>query len=217
LDAFADRLFCEASCKLPVNEAALFEADVAVDAALLVAFVADPPLAAWVLLAAFPTVPEVLPPLDEVLFDAELPVVPALPPVAAAAVFAVEPVASVPLLLLALFAEASNAAAADLLSLADSAAFVAKELAVALDLVLLLAAETDVLSEELLLALACCALFLLVLKLAVSLLVFALSSVKDLLSVVLWLSDVVRLDAELSDAVTSELLLTLSWLLAPRL
>lgn len=61
----------------------------------------------------------------------------------------------------------------------------AKELLVELDLLLLLEAEADVSSEERLLALACCALFSLVLKLALALLFVALSSVDDLLSVVL--------------------------------
>lgn len=72
------------------------------------------------LLAAFPTVPEVLPPLEALLFDAELPLVPALPPGAAVAEFAVDPKPTVLLSLFALCAEASNIAAADLLSLADS-------------------------------------------------------------------------------------------------
>lgn len=132
LDAFAARLLFEARFKLPVNEAAALEAVVFVAAALLVPLVADPPLAAWVLLAALPTVSDVLPPLDEVLFDAELPFVPALPPVAAAAVFAVEPELDVPLLEFALFAAASNVAAADLSSLAVRAALDAKEFVVAL-------------------------------------------------------------------------------------
>jgi hypothetical protein len=137
------------------------------------------------LLAAFPTVPEVLPPLDALLFDAELPLVPALPPVAAVAVFAVEPKPTVLLSLFALCAEASNVAAADLVSLADSASLAAKELLVELDLLLLLEAEADVSRVERLLAFACCALFSLVLKLALALWFSALSSVNDLLSVVL--------------------------------
>jgi hypothetical protein len=58
-------------------------------------------------------------------------------------------------------------------------------LLVELDLLLLSEAEADVSSEERLLALACCALFSLVLKLALALLFVALSSVDDLLSVVL--------------------------------
>jgi hypothetical protein len=217
LDAFAARLLVEARFKLPDNVAAALEPVVFVAAALLVPLVADPPLAAWVLLAALPTVPEVLPPLEEVLFDAELPVVPALPPVAANAVFAVEPKLDVPLLEFVLFAAASNVAAADLLSLAFRAALDAKEFVVALELLLLLAEEADALSDELLLALACCALFLLVLKLSEELLVFELSSVKDLLSVVLWLREVVRLDEDELDFVISELSVSEYWLFAPRL
>jgi hypothetical protein len=183
LDVFADRLLFEARFKLPTNDAALFEPVVSVADVLLVEFVADPPLAAWVLLAALPTVPDVLPPLEEVLFEAELPVVPALPPGAAAAVFPVEPELRVPLLVSALFAEAFNAAAADLTSLAVSAPLEAKELVVAFDLLLLLAAEADAVSDALLLALACCALLLLVLRLSEVLLFLEVSFVKDLLSV----------------------------------
>lgn len=187
LDEFADSFLSAARFKLAANEAALFEAVVSVVAAFVVAFVADPPLAAWVLLAAFPTVLEVLPPLEDLLFDAELPVVPAFPPGEADAEFAVDPKPSVLLLLFALCAEASNVAAADLLSLADSALLAAKELLVELDLLLLLEAEADVSSVECLLELACCALLSLVLKLALALLVCELSSEADLLSVVLWL------------------------------
>jgi hypothetical protein len=183
-DAFADKLLFEARFKLPDKEAALWDPVVSVAAALLVALVADPPFAAWVLLAALPTVPEVLPPLEDVLFDTELPVVPALPPGAALALFAVEPKAAVPLLVSVLFAEASSFAAAELTSLALSDSLAAKEFFVALESVSLLAAEADTSSDELLLALACCAVWWLVLKLAEELSLFELSSVNDLLSVV---------------------------------
>jgi hypothetical protein len=163
LDALADKLLFEARFKLPDRAAALWEPVVSVAAALLVPLVADPPSAEWVLLAAVPIVPELLPPLDDVLCDVELPLVPALPPGRDVAVFVVEPKLAVPLLVSVLLAEASSFAAAELTSLALSASLDAKEFFVALESVSLLAAEAATFSDELLLALACCALWWLVL------------------------------------------------------
>jgi hypothetical protein len=163
-----------------------------------------------VLLAAVPTVPEVLPPLEEVLFDAELPVVPAFPPESAAAVFAVEPKLAVLLPVFALFAAAANDALAALLLAVVNAAFEEKEFVVELELLLLLASDADAVSDALLPEATCCALFLLVAKLSAEPLVLELSSVNDLLSVVLWFREASRVDEEVFDLVTFELLLTVS-------
>ena len=75
-------------------------------AVLLVWFDADPSLAAEVLLAAEPWLVEELPPLEPTLLNAELPTLPALPPLLATASFAVEPDEAVLFEELALFAAA---------------------------------------------------------------------------------------------------------------
>ena len=80
---------------------------------LPVELLADPPSAACVLFIAEPTVPEVLPPLEELLLDVELPVVPALPPLAAMALLAVVPAAAVSFALAALFSVVLSVPAAD--------------------------------------------------------------------------------------------------------
>ena len=88
-EAFADRLWFEDKFSVPASEPAVLEPVVAVFAELPVAFVELPPLAAFVLFDAAPTVPEVLPPLEALLLDVELPDVPAVPPGAAVAPLAV--------------------------------------------------------------------------------------------------------------------------------
>src|ERR1700760_3592374 len=77
---FAARVLLEEAFRAPLREAASVEEVVLVAEPLPVALNDDPPFAARVLLAAVPTVPELLPPLEEVLFEVELPTVEALPP-----------------------------------------------------------------------------------------------------------------------------------------
>ena len=166
----AVRLLLAAAFRLPLSDAALFAAVVSVLELLPVALYDDPPLAARVLLAALPTVPEVLPPLEEVLSEVELPSVAALPPGAAVAPFAVEPLLVVPLELFASFAAALRVAASDLLEAVVKDAFVANALVVPLVLLAFAAAEADSVADALLLALASCAKLLLLLKLFVELL-----------------------------------------------
>ena len=89
VEVFADRLLFEDRFSVPASEPAVLEPVVAVFAELPVAFVELPPLAAFVLFDAAPTVPEVLPPLEALLLDVELPEVPAVPPGAAVAPLAV--------------------------------------------------------------------------------------------------------------------------------
>ena len=86
---------------------------VAVLAALLVAFVDDELPDALVLLAALPLDDDVLPPLEPLLVNVELPVVAADPPVADVAEFAVEPWLDVLLLVLASVDESLDVSAAD--------------------------------------------------------------------------------------------------------
>jgi hypothetical protein len=168
---FAERLLLEAAFRLASRDAALFEAVVCVAEPLPVALNDDAPLAARVLLAADPTVPEVLPPLEEVLFEVELPSVEALPPGSADAPFAVKPPLAVPLELFASFAAALRVAPSDLLEAAVKDAFVANALVVPLDLLAFAEAEADSVADALLLALAFCAKLLLLSKLFVELFV----------------------------------------------
>ena len=106
-------LLLDARFKVAPNDAALFEALVAVFAVLLVKLVADPLLDECVLFAAESAVDEVLPPLEALLLGLELPVVPAPPPVPDDALLAVVPLAAVSLALSALFSAAFNVRAAD--------------------------------------------------------------------------------------------------------
>jgi hypothetical protein len=165
---------------------------------------------------AVPTVDDVLPLLDALLLDVEPPVLVALPSVPAAAKFRVAPKPDVLLFDFDLSAEASSDAEALLVLLASSAAFVANEFVVPLDLLAVAEADSDSDADRLLLALACCAWSLLLLKLLVELLLLVLLSVNDLSLVVEWSSEVSRLEEKLLVLATSEVLSTVSWLFFPR-
>jgi hypothetical protein len=217
LAALAFKLWLEEWFKLAANVAAALVPLVVVLELLLVPLLAEAPLAAVVVLLAVPTFDEVLPPLEPLLLNVELPIEEELPPVAAVALFAVVPELDVLLFVFALFAEAFNDAAVDLTLLAVSAAFSARALVVELDLLALLAAEADSVAEAVLLALACCMLLLLVAKVFEELLVVEKSLVFDLLLLAEWFSEALMLDEEVSVLVSFELLLTVNSLFAPLL
>jgi hypothetical protein len=115
---FAARLLLEERFALADNAAAALPVFVLVPAVLLVALPATAGPFAVVVLFVEPTVPEVLPPLEEVLLDVVLPADEPVPPFAAAAKFPVESVAEVLLLAVDLFAVMPSVPEAVLLLLA---------------------------------------------------------------------------------------------------
>jgi hypothetical protein len=134
LAALASKLLFEAASALPDNDAELVLDLVDVPEWLPVALPAIAPSDAVALSAAVPTVPESLPPLEEVLFDDEFPFESAVPLEPAAARFAVKPPADVLLLSFALSAEAVIVPEADLDLLAVNEAFSERSFVVSLDL-----------------------------------------------------------------------------------
>jgi hypothetical protein len=217
--ALADKLLLEERFKLAFKAAALLPEFVAVSEALWVELLADPPLAAEVVLLAVPTFEEVAPLLVPLSLNAELPVDEALEgrrPLGVVAAFAVEPEADVSLLAWALLAEAPNVAAAVPALVFVNDPLAAKAFVVPLDLLEFEPSEAASDAVKLLLALACCALSLVWLKLFDEVLLLELSSVNDAVSVVEWFSEVSMLEEELLVLVTSELLSTVSWLFCPR-
>ncbi len=146
---FAARFLLEERLALAVNEAAALPVFVLVPAVLFVELAATAGPFAVVVLAAVPTVPEVLPPLEEVLLDVELPADEPVPPLAAAAKFAVEPVADVELLAVDLFAAASNDPVAELVLAAVKDPVFEKAFVVPLDLLAFSAASFVVPLEKL--------------------------------------------------------------------
>lgn len=216
--AFADKLLFEEAVKLAFKAAALVEELVSVLESLWVALLADPPLAAVVVLPAVPTFEEVLPPLEALLLNVELPVDEAVEPVVGkvAAEFAVEPEADVSLLACALFAVTPSVAPSDLVELFVRDPFAAKAFVVALDLLELEDSEAASDAVRLLLALACCMLLLVLVKLSDEVWFLDSLSVDVLASVVEWFSEVLRLEEKLLLLVVFELLSTVSWLFFPR-
>lgn len=110
---FAARLLFEDRFKLAFKVPELFDADVLLPEAFLVLLDAAAPSCAVVLLAAVPTLDEVLPPLDALLLNVELPTVPAVPFLPARALFDVEPKLAVALSDFALEAVVPRVPAAD--------------------------------------------------------------------------------------------------------
>jgi hypothetical protein len=217
--ALADKLLLEERFKLAFKDAAPLPEFVVVSEALWVELLADPPLAAEVVLPAVPTFEEVAPPLVPLSLDVELPVDEALEgsrPLGVVAAFAVDPEADVSLLAWALLAEAPNVAAAVPALVFVNDPLAAKAFVVALDVLEFEPCEAASDAVKLLLALACCALSLVWLKLFDEVLLLELSSVNDAVSVVEWFSEASMLEEELLVLVTSELLSTVSWLFCPR-
>jgi hypothetical protein len=213
---FAVRLLLEERSRLAVNDLLLDESLAFVFAAFLVAFAATAGPVTLVSLLAVPAAVVVAVPLVAVLLFDEAPLLVALPSVSAAAKFRLEPKPDVLLLECVLAAVASREAEAVFALLASSAAFVAKAFVVALDLLEFAAAEADSVADKLLLALASCIWLLVLSKLLAELLLLMLVSLNDLLSVVEWFSEESRLEEKLLVLVTSEVLLTVSWLFFPR-
>jgi hypothetical protein len=220
--ALADKLLLEERFKLAFKDAAPLPEFVVVSEALWVELLADPPLAAVVVLPAVPTFEEVAPPLVPLLLDVELPVEEPLEGSKVllsgllVAAFAVEPEADVSLLAWALVAEAPNVAAAVLALVFVSDPLAAKAFVVPLDLLEFEPSEAASDAVKLLLALACCALSLVWLKLFDEVLLLELSSVNEALSVVEWFNELLMLEEEVLLFVTFELLSTVSWLFCPR-
>lgn len=133
------------------------------------ALLADAPLDALRLSAAVPEVVDVLPPLEDGLLNAELPTEVEEPPVPAEAVFEVELLLDVSLLLLTWVPEALSFAAADLTLLAVFAALEDEASLAALVLFALLDAEDILVEDALLLALSFSAALLLAVVLYVEL------------------------------------------------
>jgi len=181
---FADRLLLEERSRLADNDLLLVELLVLECAVFLVAFAANAPPETVVSLFALPVVVDVAPPLDALVLDDEAPLFFALPSGPAAAKFRLAPEPDVLLLECDLSADASSDAEAVLALVASSAAFVANEFVVPLDLVAFAEADNDSFADRLLLALACWAWSLLLLKLLVELLLRVLLSVNDLSLVV---------------------------------
>ena len=217
--ALADKLLLEERLTVAFRAAAPLPELVDVSEALWVELLADPPLAAEVVLPAVPTLEEVAPLLVPLSLGVELPVDEALEgrrPLGVVAAFAVEPEADVSLLAWALFAEAPNVAAAVPALVFVSDPLAAKAFVVPLDLLEFEDSEAASDAVKFLLALASCALLLVWLKLFDELLLLVLSSVNEALSVVEWFSEASMLEEELLVLVTSELLSTVSWLFCPR-
>jgi hypothetical protein len=118
VSVFAARLLLEERFALADSEAAALPVFVLVLAVLLVALPATAGPFAVVVLLVVPTVPEVLPPLEEVLFDVVLPADEPVPPFFAAAKLPVKSVADVLLLAVDLFAVTPSVPEAVLLLLA---------------------------------------------------------------------------------------------------
>jgi hypothetical protein len=138
---FAARFLFEDRFALAFNALAPLEELVPVLEAFCVELPEIAPPAAVVLLFAVPTVPAVLPPLAAWLLEVELPLVPAVPFLPAAAKFAVEPEADVLFFALAEFDEAANVPEAAFAELALIALLVPKAFVVPLDLAEFSAAE----------------------------------------------------------------------------
>jgi hypothetical protein len=152
LAALASKLLFEARSALPDNDAELELVFVAVLELLPVALPEIAPSDAVALSVAEPTVPEVLPPLAEVLLDVGLPFESAVPFAPAAARFAVKPLADVLLLPFALSAAAVIVPEADFDLLAVNEAFSERSFVVPLDLVESKDADCEPVTEALVIA-----------------------------------------------------------------
>jgi hypothetical protein len=240
----AARLLLEVAFKAAFNVPALDPVVVFVPEAFEVSLAATAPPAAVVLLAAVPTLEEVLPPLAELLLNDELPAVPAVPFGPAAARLPVVPEDDVELLPFELFAVApsdaprvwlllavtepvlANAFVVPLALLELSAATLvvpldlfevaAKSFVVPLDLLELEEAEDASDAVKLLLAPACCCLVLLELNISEELFVSERSLEYVLALLLVAFNEELTLDVDVSILVTFELLLTVSSLFSPR-
>jgi hypothetical protein len=130
----AARLLAEEAFRLAFNVSALVPVVVFVPEEFAVLLVDEPPLDALWLLAAVPTLDDVLPPLAELLLNDELPIDPALPLEPALTVFAVEPEDDVELVPFELFADAPSVAPSVWLLLAVKEPLFENALVVPLDL-----------------------------------------------------------------------------------
>jgi hypothetical protein len=193
------------------------DAEVAVLEAFVVPSLADAPLDALRLSAAVPEVVDVLPPLDDGLLNDELPTDVEEPFVPADAVLEVVLWLDVSLLLLAPFAAELSLAAADLTLLAVFAPLEVEASVVEWVLFALLEAEDVFVEDALLLALELSAAFLLAVVAKVRLLVEALLSVFDRLSVAEWFREALTVAELVLLLVTSDDFVSVYWLFSPRL
>jgi hypothetical protein len=196
----------------------------------LVELDADPLLVVARLLDPVPTVDDVAPRLVPLLLFVEAPTAEELPGLVELAPAAVEFEADVSLLVLALLAVAPNVAAAELDLLAFREPFAANAFVVALDLLALAAkllvvepdllalteAEEASLAPKVLLELSICVLLSLAVKLFISELVCELVSIKDELSLDVWLREALMLLVLELVSVSLLLLLRVSSLFCPR-
>jgi hypothetical protein len=222
--ALAVRLALEDLFAVAFKELAPLPELVAVSDLLVVPLDADPPLAALRVLLAVPTLDEVAPPLVPLLLNVELPVFEAVelvgmgirPGGGVVTVFAVEFELEVALEAFARLVDAPNVAAAELDLLALREPFAANAFVVEFDLLAFSEAEEDSVAPNVLLELDICDLLLLAVKLFVSELLCELVSLKEEVSLAVWLREALVLLDLLLFSVSFELLVSVSWLFCPR-
>jgi hypothetical protein len=211
------RLLLEARFALPFNEAEPVKVLLELLAELLVVSPATPGPVVDGPLVVEPTLPEVLPPLAELLFELEVAVSVAVPFLVDAAKAPVELVLPVALAVVARLPDAASVPAAELAEVAVTPLVTVEPYVAALLVAEFFEAEALNVSDALLLLDTDCAWFFESELLFIVLKTFDLSLEYDLLSVVEVFRDVFKLEEELLFFVTFEFASTDNWLLAPRL